>query len=465
MSTFIAATTANRSVVNLNAVGSYPSGWAAGDYLLAFLTSDASVTTDDVTVAPSGWTKHSGPDNAVTGTIDMRFWCYGKVAQSGDSTTPTWTFSSGEDGQVNIVCIRGVDGTTPVNVITFLGTAATTTPSSASTNVTATAGMLVSFAGFDGPSVTNTDPFTPAGMMTQAAEGGEAASGTYSTSAYEVFSATPGSITRSWTLNATADTVGVYLVALNDSAAGAALTGTTAGDGGATGSLTAPSLITATSAGMGTTTGALKAAPQLSAASAGVGTATGALTAPALLSGTVVGASAATGGPQATSLITATALAIGSASGLLTILSPPQLLIPASDSVDGAWTDQSGGTALAAAIDETIASDADYVRSELAPSASAFRVKLSEGTDPLSSTDHVIHWRVGKSETGGSSIGVTMRLRQGGGNVVGGGTLIASFTRSDVDALTTFEEALSGAQADSITNYADLWVEIIADQT
>ena len=57
-----------------------------------------------------------------------------------------------------------------------------------------------------------------------------------------------------------------------------------------------------------------------------------------------------------------------------------------ADSVDGAWTDQSGGSSLFAAIDETSLSDADYIQSELSPSASGCRVKLASGGDPVSSS-------------------------------------------------------------------------------
>ena len=47
-----------------------------------------------------------------------------------------------------------------------------------------------------------------------------------------------------------------------------------------------------------------------------------------------------------------------------------QILLASADSVDGAWTDQAGGTSLAAAIDETTFSDSDYIRSETSPSNS-----------------------------------------------------------------------------------------------
>lgn len=143
-----------------------------------------------------------------------------------------------------------------------------------------------------------------------------------------------------------------------------------------------------------------------------------------------------------------------------------QTLLPASDSVDGAWTDQAGGTSLAAAIDEATASDTDYIRSQLGPSSSSCRVKLAPGGDPQSSTDHNIKWRIAKDTAGGGTIGMTVKLYQGGGNSIGGGTLIASFTRSNVsETFTDFTEALSAGEADSITNYADLYLEFFANQT
>lgn len=140
-----------------------------------------------------------------------------------------------------------------------------------------------------------------------------------------------------------------------------------------------------------------------------------------------------------------------------------QALVPSADSVDGNWTDSGGGTSLAAQIDETSASDADYILSELSPSNSSCRVKLASGGDPGVSTGHVIEWRVGKDTTGGQTINVTVTLRQGGGNSLGGGTQIATFTRNNVDALTTYQETLSGGEADSITNYTDLYLEFSAN--
>ena len=142
-----------------------------------------------------------------------------------------------------------------------------------------------------------------------------------------------------------------------------------------------------------------------------------------------------------------------------------QVAVPTTDSVDGSWTDQAGGTSLFAAIDETVPSDSDYIRSPIGPANSGCRVKLATLADPTSSDDHRIHWRTGKDFVGGPQINMTVKLYQGGGDSLGAGTLIATFARNNVgQALTTFVESLSGAEADAITNYADLYLEFFANQ-
>lgn len=140
-----------------------------------------------------------------------------------------------------------------------------------------------------------------------------------------------------------------------------------------------------------------------------------------------------------------------------------QLLAPSTDSVDGNWTNELGSTTnLYDSIDEVYASDSDYIQSELSPSASGTRVKLASGSDPGSSTGHKINWRTGKSATGGDTIDMTVKLYQGGSNVLGAGTLVADFDRAAVDSLTTYTETLSGGEADTITDYADLYLEFYA---
>ena len=155
----------------------------------------------------------------------------------------------------------------------------------------------------------------------------------------------------------------------------------------------------------------------------------------------------------------------------ITIGRERQILTPSADSVVGNWRNELGNPSLAASIDEAGAgagappSDADYIQSPIGPVNEGCRVKLLGGSDPASSILHEIHWRGGKDQAGPPAINLTLQLRQGGGDVLGAGTLIASFSRNDVaDGFTDFFEELSAGQADSITNYSDLYLEAYANQ-
>jgi len=124
-----------------------------------------------------------------------------------------------------------------------------------------------------------------------------------------------------------------------------------------------------------------------------------------------------------------------------------QFARPVSDSSTGGWV-ASGGGSLYAAIDETPASDADYISTT---NASVCEVALSTLTDPVSSTGHVVRYRIAAD-----SGGITVRLRQGT-------TTIATWTHAAAPAsLTTYEQTLSSGEADAITNYAALKLQFEA---
>lgn len=142
---------------------------------------------------------------------------------------------------------------------------------------------------------------------------------------------------------------------------------------------------------------------------------------------------------------------------------------PSADSADGNWVNQAGSNVnLYQSIDELPPGqnidDTDFIRSEILPNNSGVRIKLTALADPASSVQHEIHWRPGKDLTGGPQVNMTVTLRQGGGTTLGGGTQIATFTRNNVDAFTTYIEQLSGVEADSITDYSDLYLEFYATQ-
>ncbi len=124
-----------------------------------------------------------------------------------------------------------------------------------------------------------------------------------------------------------------------------------------------------------------------------------------------------------------------------------QLARPVSDVTAGTWT-ASTGSDLYAMLDETVASDADYI---VTTAASTCEVALGSVSDPASSGGHVVRYRI-SANTGG----ITVRLRQGT-------TTIAAWTHNPApSSLTTYAQTLSGAEADSITDYAALKLQFEA---
>ena len=120
---------------------------------------------------------------------------------------------------------------------------------------------------------------------------------------------------------------------------------------------------------------------------------------------------------------------------------------PTSDVTTGAWVSSLGGS-LAAAIDETIADDADYIGTTY---GSTCEVALGSLADPGVSTGHKVRYRIA-ADAGA----IVVRLRQGA-------TTIASWTHNPAPtSLSTFEQTLSGAEADSITDYSALKLQFEA---
>jgi hypothetical protein len=81
-----------------------------------------------------------------------------------------------------------------------------------------------------------------------------------------------------------------------------------------------------------------------------------------------------------------------------------------------------------------------------------FEVQLSVVTDPQSSAGHVLRWRAQK-QTGGRNLNISCRLYQGSTPLSATRTLSALGA-----AYTTDTYTLSAAEADAITDYADLRV-------
>lgn len=126
--------------------------------------------------------------------------------------------------------------------------------------------------------------------------------------------------------------------------------------------------------------------------------------------------------------------------------STAQTAVPTSDVTTGAWRSSAGG-ALYAALDESAADDSDHV---YVSSNDTGEVGFGSLTDPASSSSHVVSYRA--SVASGKTL--TVRLVQGT-------TVIASWTHTGPVTLALFQQTLSGGEADSITNYADLRLRFV----
>lgn len=132
-----------------------------------------------------------------------------------------------------------------------------------------------------------------------------------------------------------------------------------------------------------------------------------------------------------------------------------QFARPSSDVTTGAWTP----TPLYAEIDESAASDADFISANISTNDFA-EVALTDVSDPSVSTNHVVRYRYRKSASSGNSRSIQVALYQGG-------TLIASGT-THTPTTTTWTAGtftLTGTEADAISDYTDLRLRFIATGT
>jgi hypothetical protein len=139
---------------------------------------------------------------------------------------------------------------------------------------------------------------------------------------------------------------------------------------------------------------------------------------------------------------------------------------PTTDTTRDNWEEDDGTTVnIFDQIDEAIADDADFIRTQLTPTADVYVTKLTSLTDPVSSSGHVVRYRYGKDVTGGDQIDITVQLRQGYVNEGTPGTLIAAATHTNVSSgWTAGSITLSGAEADSITDYTDLYLRFVGNK-
>ena len=151
-----------------------------------------------------------------------------------------------------------------------------------------------------------------------------------------------------------------------------------------------------------------------------------------------------------------------------------QYATPSADIVDGAWLDEGAGAVdlydgIVPGTPGSIGAgdDSTYIESEANPSSSACAFELSTIEDPASSTGHILRWRRQKDAAGGGQIDLTVQIRQGYTGEGALGTQITS--QSDTDLSETVATAtpytLSGGEADTITDYSDLQVRFVANQS
>jgi len=150
-----------------------------------------------------------------------------------------------------------------------------------------------------------------------------------------------------------------------------------------------------------------------------------------------------------------------------------QFAAPDADIVDGAWLDETAGnTNLFNGLPPgtpgapAAGDDATFIESEANPAASACAFGLATLSDPASSTGHIMRWRRKKDASGGGQIDLTTQLRMTYVSEGAQGTLIASKAEVDVsDVVANDSLTLSGGEADAITDYADLQVRFLVDQS
>jgi len=135
----------------------------------------------------------------------------------------------------------------------------------------------------------------------------------------------------------------------------------------------------------------------------------------------------------------------------------PQVARPSSDVTLGSWMTELGvKTDIYLSIDEASATSIDFIETgnKKPPPSDFYETLLASVTDPQSSSDHIVNYRIGKDGTIGTTIDMEVQLRQGG-------TLIASKTHLNIGTFFDDSFLLTGTEADSITDYSDLRLRFI----
>lgn len=132
-----------------------------------------------------------------------------------------------------------------------------------------------------------------------------------------------------------------------------------------------------------------------------------------------------------------------------------QFARPDADVAINSWTEDDGATdALWDEINESTPSDTDYVK--VVAADSTLEIGLGTLTDPVSSVNHVVRFRMYGTGAGGPEK-LTVHLR------MGASTTIASLSNQQSDGVWGDKSfTLSAAQANAITDYTDLRLQFIS---
>lgn len=150
-----------------------------------------------------------------------------------------------------------------------------------------------------------------------------------------------------------------------------------------------------------------------------------------------------------------------------------QYSTPSADIVDGNWVDHGSSNVdmyldIVPGTPGSIGSgdDTTYIESPANPSSEACAFDLSTVSDPVSSSSHVMRWRRAKDAASGGQIDLTLELRQGYVSEGTSGTLINSYSDTNLsETFATTSDTLTGGEADTITDYSDLQIRFVANQS
>jgi len=208
--TVVNSSTANSGTAVTTASLPVPAGTAAGDVLVASITTDLNPNL----TAPAGWTTMVNAKSInSTSTSGARAFAYYKVVGAGDPGTYNWTLSTAAKWGGGITAYRGVNNTTPLDssVVTAADTSYSATSITVASITTATNGaMLIGGVACDcsAPVVT-----PPSGWT----ERWEAAAGQIAEQADKPQPTAGASGTATWTLSA-ARAVAAWRAALKPAA-------------------------------------------------------------------------------------------------------------------------------------------------------------------------------------------------------------------------------------------------------